>query len=58
MDEKPNVDAQEMDADVQDLSDEELQELSGGRGKLLCPSGTRRVCGTIDGKYGCRCIPV
>lgn len=44
--------------EFRELSDEELETLSGGRGrKLLCPRGTRKVCGTIDGVYKCRCIP-
>lgn len=47
-----------LDMDVQELDDETLETVSGGRGrKLLCPRGTRKVCGTKGGKYGCWCEP-
>lgn len=49
--------ADNFDKDVQELSEEELLAVSGGK-KILCPKGTKRVCGTRNGQYSCRCEPI
>lgn len=47
------------DVDVQNLSDEELLELSGGANNTkYCPMGTFKMCETIDGVRKCWCEPL
>lgn len=49
---------EKQDIDVQDLSDEELAAVSGGRGPKYCPMGTFKMCATKDGVYTCWCEPL
>lgn len=49
---------EKQDLDVQDLSDEELAELSGGIGPKYCPIGTIKMCDTVNGIRTCWCEPI